>query len=108
MTFAASTTNSGSCDVIKEERIRERHILWQLFFANPSEWRDQRATKGFSRRPDFRHKSTGEALWIISDDPPWVKKQLNLYDSKVSETNLFRKKEDHAFQGWKMQDFDHL
>lgn len=103
-----SCSDSGSCDVNKEEWIRDRLILWQLFFANPFEWWDQRATKGFSNRPDFRHKSTGEALWIKSDDPPWVKMQLNLYDSKVSEINLFRKKDDHDLYGWKMQDFDHL
>jgi hypothetical protein len=97
-----------SSDVNKEERTRERHILWQIFFANPFEWWDERARKHTPKHPDFKHKSTGEALWIRFDDPPWVKKQLNLYDSEISETALFRKKDDYGLQGWKMQDFDYL
>ncbi|KAJ1690193.1 hypothetical protein LUZ63_014348 [Rhynchospora breviuscula] len=108
MALAASSTNPGLCDVNKEERIREREILWQIFFANPFEWRDQRTTKRNPRQPDFKHKSSGEALWNKSDDPPWIKKQLNLYDSKMSEINLFRKKEEDDIQGWKIQDFFHL
>ncbi|KAJ4733726.1 hypothetical protein LUZ62_001109 [Rhynchospora pubera] len=105
MTLAASSTNSGLCDGNKEEWIRDREILWQIFFANPFEWRDQRTTKRNPRQPDFKHKSASEALWIKSDDPPWIKKQLNLYDSKMSEINLFRRKEEDDIQGWKIQDF---
>ncbi|KAJ4770823.1 hypothetical protein LUZ62_055080 [Rhynchospora pubera] len=108
MALAASSTNPGLCDVNKEEWIREREILWQIFFASPFEWRDQRTTKRNRRQPDFKHKSSGEALWIKSDDPPWIKKQLNLYDSKMSEINLFRKKEEDGIQGWKIQDFIYI
>jgi hypothetical protein len=106
--FLFSYPDSGSCDVNKEERIREQHILWQIFFANPFEWWDRRARKRTANQPDFKHKSTGEALWIRSDDPPWVKKQLDLYDSEICDTNLFHKKDDYGLQGWKSQDFDHL
>lgn len=38
--------------------------------------------------PDFKHKDTGEALWLGPNDPPWIKKQLQLLDSKMAEQGL--------------------
>lgn len=58
--------------------------LWQVFFANPHEWWDNRKRKSNSHSPDFKHKDTGEALWLRQDDPPWVKRQLQKLDSKVA------------------------
>lgn len=54
-----------------------------MFFANPSEWWDQRKRKRNPKQPDFKHKDTGEALWLSNNDPPWVNKQLQLLDSKL-------------------------
>lgn len=59
--------------------------LWQVFFANPNEWWDQRKNKLNPKQPDFKHKDTGEALWLSKHNPPWVTKQLKLLDSKFSE-----------------------
>lgn len=57
-----------------------------MFFANPHEWWDNRTKRKVNpRHPDFRHKDTGVALWQNSDDPPWIKKQLQLLDSKKAE-----------------------
>ncbi|XP_057469274.1 protein OSB1, mitochondrial-like [Actinidia eriantha] len=70
------------------EKYKNRLHLWQVFFANPLEWWDNRRRKPNPNHPDFKHKDTGEALWIHSSDPPWVKKQLQLYDSSVAAQGL--------------------
>ncbi|OMO78404.1 Primosome PriB/single-strand DNA-binding protein [Corchorus capsularis] len=59
--------------------------LWQAFFANPSEWWDNRKTKRSPKYPDFKHKDTGEALWIEGrNNPHWVKSQLEILDERMS------------------------
>ncbi|XP_073040667.1 protein OSB1, mitochondrial-like [Primulina eburnea] len=58
--------------------------LWQAFFANPMEWWDNRKNKRSPNYPDFKHKDTGEALWVEGRyNPPWVKSQLAVLDSKM-------------------------
>ncbi|XP_010936149.2 protein OSB1, mitochondrial [Elaeis guineensis] len=57
--------------------------LWQAFFANPIDWWDNRKNKKSPKYPDFKHKDTGEALWIEAKyNPPWVKSQLAILDSR--------------------------
>lgn len=56
-----------------------------MYFANPYEWWDNRKNKLYPGAPDFKHKSTGEALWLDPKDPPWVKKQLQRIDSMMEE-----------------------
>ncbi|CAH8362794.1 unnamed protein product [Eruca vesicaria subsp. sativa] len=68
-----------------EEPNDDKLYLWQLFFANPHEWWDKRKSKTNPRQPDFTHKDTSEALWLDSDVPVWVTRQLELYDQ--SNTN---------------------
>ncbi|CAK9312607.1 unnamed protein product [Citrullus colocynthis] len=63
----------------------ERLHLWQVFFSSPHEWWDNRNQKSNPKHPDFRHKSTGEALWLHATDPPWIRKQLELLDNKMEE-----------------------
>ncbi|KAK7393477.1 hypothetical protein VNO78_22034 [Psophocarpus tetragonolobus] len=58
--------------------------LWQAFFANPGEWWDNRNKKRNPKAPDFKHKDTGEALWIEGRyNPPWVKSQLEILDARM-------------------------
>ncbi|GLT42394.1 hypothetical protein SLA2020_163960 [Shorea laevis] len=58
--------------------------LWQAFFANPAEWWDNRKSKRNPKYPDFKHKDTGEALWIEGkNNPSWVKSQLAILDSRM-------------------------
>ncbi|CAN6553929.1 unnamed protein product [Malus baccata var. baccata] len=58
--------------------------LWQAFFANPVEWWDNRKTKRNPKYPDFKHKDTGEALWIEGrNNPQWVKSQLAILDTRM-------------------------
>ncbi|XP_060676368.1 protein OSB2, chloroplastic [Ziziphus jujuba] len=62
--------------------------LWQAFFANPLEWWDNRRTKRNPKYPDFKHKDTGEALWIEGRyNPPWVKAQLAILDARMGSFN---------------------
>lgn len=64
---------------------KNHNHLWHVFFSDPHEWWDNRKNKKHPRSPDFKHKDTGEALWIDSNDPPWVKSQLQLLDSRMEE-----------------------
>ncbi|KAG8370751.1 hypothetical protein BUALT_Bualt13G0016100 [Buddleja alternifolia] len=58
--------------------------LWQAFFANPTEWWDNRKNKRSPNYPDFKHKDTGEALWVEGRyTPTWVKSQLSILDSRM-------------------------
>ncbi|KAJ6399373.1 hypothetical protein OIU77_020007 [Salix suchowensis] len=57
---------------------------WQAFFSNPSEWWDNRKDKRNPKYPDFKHKDTGEALWIEGRyNPPWVKSQIAVLDERM-------------------------
>ncbi|KAG1368576.1 protein OSB1, mitochondrial-like [Cocos nucifera] len=73
-------STSGASD---HEEYGDRLHLWQVFFANPYEWWDNRQCKPNSGYPDFKHRDTRECLWLRPDDPPWVRKQLQLYDSNL-------------------------
>ncbi|XP_021718734.1 protein OSB3, chloroplastic/mitochondrial-like isoform X2 [Chenopodium quinoa] len=66
------------------QKKNNRLHLWQLLFANPNEWYDNRKSKKNPKQPDFKHKSTGEVLWFSERDPPWVKKQVDILNSRLS------------------------
>ncbi|PON95016.1 Single-stranded DNA-binding protein [Trema orientale] len=73
--------NAANSDETVEE-------LWQAFFANPVDWWDNRKTKRNPKYPDFKHKDTGEALWIEGRyNPPWVKAQLAILDTRMGSLN---------------------
>ncbi|KAE8056840.1 hypothetical protein FH972_013576 [Carpinus fangiana] len=61
-----------------------RLYLWQVFFTNPYEWWDYRNHKVNPRQPDFKNRHTGEALWLRTNDPPWIKRQLQLLDTRMA------------------------
>ncbi|KAJ7966663.1 Protein OSB1, mitochondrial [Quillaja saponaria] len=67
------------------DKHNNRIHLWQVFFTNPHEWWDNRKRKNNPRQPDFKHRDTDEALWLNQNDPPWVKRQLQLLDLKMDE-----------------------
>uniref|UniRef100_A0A0D9VWL4 Uncharacterized protein n=1 Tax=Leersia perrieri TaxID=77586 RepID=A0A0D9VWL4_9ORYZ len=63
---------------------RSTEQLWQAFFANPLDWWDNRTNKKNPRYPDFKHKHTGEALWVDGrNNPNWVISQLAILDSRM-------------------------
>ena len=43
---------------------------WRRFFADPGRYWDNRCGKRNPKSPDFKHKDTGEALWIIDRRAP--------------------------------------
>jgi single-strand DNA-binding protein len=58
-----------------------KEALWRSLAEQPDTWwdnRDRKAAPGANpRSPDFKHKETGEALWIESrDTPTWVLETL--------------------------------
>ncbi|CAN1844802.1 Protein OSB1, mitochondrial, partial [Linum perenne] len=58
---------------------------WQAFFASPTEWWDNRKTKRNPKYPDFKHKDTGESLWVENKyNPSWVKSQLTKLDERMA------------------------
>ncbi|ERN01443.1 hypothetical protein AMTRI_Chr03g147790 [Amborella trichopoda] len=75
--FASSGSKFGNLGGSIEE-------LWQAFFANPVDWWDNRKNKKNPKYPDFKHKHTGEALWVEGKyNPSWVKSQLAILDSRM-------------------------
>ncbi|CAN0898277.1 Protein OSB1, mitochondrial [Linum grandiflorum] len=82
--FNSNTSNMGS---IEEQ--------WQAFFASPSEWWDNRKNKRNSKYPDFKHKTTGEALWVEGRyNPSWVKSQLAVLDERLG--TMARDEDDNS------------
>ncbi|MQL90531.1 hypothetical protein Taro_023121 [Colocasia esculenta] len=80
-----STNASGNSGNYAGKQGSSAEELWQAFFANPVDWWDNRKNKRNPRAPDFKHKHTGEALWIEGRyNPPWVKSQLAILDSRMS------------------------
>ena len=54
---------------------------WAALFCMPSDFWDNRASKKNPKAPDFKHKETGEALWIQSrNTPSWVASSLKELD----------------------------
>ncbi|KAL8480594.1 hypothetical protein ACS0TY_027224 [Phlomoides rotata] len=48
---------------------------WKNLVENPSKWWDNRVNKRNPRAPDFKHKETGEGLWL-DRSPGWVLSKL--------------------------------
>ncbi|GAB4842751.1 Protein osb1, mitochondrial-like [Ancistrocladus abbreviatus] len=78
-----SAATEPSVGLSASDKYRNNLHLWQVFFCNPFEWYDCRRSKKNPKEPDFKHKDTGEALWLRINDPPWVRRQLQLYDSRM-------------------------
>lgn len=87
LNFIERSWDSNSETPGKKISSASREELWQAFFANPADWWDNRKDKTDAQRPprypDFKHKHTGEALWVEGRfNPPWVKSQLEILDAR--------------------------
>ncbi|XP_065039770.1 protein OSB3, chloroplastic/mitochondrial-like isoform X1 [Musa acuminata AAA Group] len=51
---------------------QQKENSWKSLVDNPNDWWDNRANKFNQKSPDFKHKKTGEALWLSSTTPQWV------------------------------------
>lgn len=56
--------------------------LWRNLVDNPSKWWDNRSNKLKPNSPDFKHKDTGDALWLNSYTPQWVLQKLPPLNTK--------------------------
>ncbi|KAM7278612.1 hypothetical protein ACFE04_005746 [Oxalis oulophora] len=70
-----SAHNSKQAKLLKDDE------LWKDVLKNQSKWWDNRLNKKNKNSPDFKHKDTGEALWLDSS-PDWVKHNLPSPKSK--------------------------
>jgi single stranded DNA-binding protein len=60
--------------------------LWNEYFSDPRQWWDNRAKKASPKSPDFKHKTTNEALWVVSrNTPTWVPLQLEKLEAARQE-----------------------
>ncbi|CAN6204564.1 unnamed protein product [Urochloa humidicola] len=98
---------SATPKMLKDKKYIDRLHLWQVFFANPYEWWDNRQSKPWACYPDFKHKDTHEKIWLHPDDPPWVRKQLELHDLEVAENGHKGNGRLLKNHNWKAQDFDY-
>ncbi|KAK7260305.1 hypothetical protein RIF29_26251 [Crotalaria pallida] len=84
LNFIESFSSAYSRDQDSDNLMPANSELWNAFFANPGEWWDNRKNKKNPKGPDFKHKDTGEALWIEGrSNPPWVKSQLAILESRM-------------------------
>ncbi|XP_061368863.1 protein OSB3, chloroplastic/mitochondrial-like isoform X2 [Gastrolobium bilobum] len=56
---------------------------WNDLVKNPTKWWDNRLNKKNERAPDFKHKESGEALWL-NGSPSWVLSKLPPLEPKQS------------------------
>ncbi|XP_044509029.1 protein OSB2, chloroplastic-like isoform X2 [Mangifera indica] len=59
----------------KQKNAKEGDKLWKDLTENPKKWWDNRLEKKNKKSPDFKHKDSGEGLWL-GDAPDWVLKML--------------------------------
>lgn len=49
-----------------------KEFLWRSLVENPKDWWDNRLDKKNPKAPDFKHKTSGEVLWLSKSTPEWV------------------------------------
>lgn len=60
---------------VKQGKSSKDDDSWKNLVENPDKWWDNRTNKIKEKSPDFKHKVTGEALWL-SNSPDWVLSRL--------------------------------
>ncbi|KAL3536303.1 hypothetical protein ACH5RR_004764 [Cinchona calisaya] len=55
----------------KKGNVTKEEDSWKSLVENPSKWWDNRLDKKHAKGPDFRHKETGDVLWL-DRLPDWV------------------------------------
>ncbi|CAM6093772.1 unnamed protein product [Calypogeia fissa] len=80
----STSTSTSTCQKWSVEE------LWREFFADASQWWDNRSEKVNPRYPDFKHKKTGDALWLNGKfKPPWVEAQLAAMAPGAMQSKFF-------------------
>ncbi|CAM0885195.1 unnamed protein product [Alopecurus aequalis] len=76
-TYKPAGSNSGwgkfnTSQAASPEKQKKDADLWQNLVDNPQSWWDNRLDKRSPKAPDFKHKDTGEALWLSPKTPSWI------------------------------------
>ncbi|XP_012574795.1 protein OSB2, chloroplastic-like isoform X2 [Cicer arietinum] len=72
--------------VVKPKQAKDGDQSWNDLVQNPAKWWDNRLNKKNERGPDFKHKETGEGLWL-KDSPSWVLPKLPPLQPKQIEVS---------------------
>ncbi|CAM6002934.1 unnamed protein product [Sphagnum balticum] len=81
---ALTTFSGGNVRAVGIEK------LWRQFFSDPSQWWDCRPEKVNSNYPDFKHKHTQDALWLVHrKKPTWVRAQLAAMAPGTVQLDMF-------------------
>ena len=84
---ALATSSGGNVRAVTAGRIEK---LWRQFFSDPSQWWDCRPEKVNSNYPDFKHKHTQDALWLVHrKNPTWVRAQLAAMAPGTVQLDMF-------------------
>ena len=87
--YGGGGNGGGSSSSVASKDVEGR---WAALFCSPGDFWDNRATKRNPKAPDFKHKETGEALWVESrNTPAWVASSLKELDmnKQVDINSLF-------------------
>ena len=78
-------SDAGGSGVMEEDRFgamipssdTDDDHSWHEYFADPSQWWDNRGNKRNLRAPDFKHRVSKKALWVDGwYTPKWAKERL--------------------------------
>eukprot|EP00470_Lotharella_oceanica_P003978 CAMPEP_0170175076 /NCGR_PEP_ID=MMETSP0040_2-20121228/8212_1 /TAXON_ID=641309 /ORGANISM="Lotharella oceanica, Strain CCMP622" /LENGTH=253 /DNA_ID=CAMNT_0010416937 /DNA_START=272 /DNA_END=1030 /DNA_ORIENTATION=+ len=103
-------TQSSNPNLVQQEG-RTAEEKWNDFFSKPDQYWDNRALKASGERspkyPDFKHKTTQEALWIDSwDSPKWIQAILSQMDDAKNSGHGVEPMEESAGDGGVMAQFE--
>ncbi|XP_023638728.1 protein OSB3, chloroplastic/mitochondrial isoform X2 [Capsella rubella] len=73
---------------------------WKDLVQNPDKWFDNRSEKTNVKAPDFKHKETGEALWM-TDSPIWVLSKLPPLKKNQERPLMSNTVSLHKKESWK-------
>ncbi|CAK9238066.1 unnamed protein product [Sphagnum troendelagicum] len=84
---ALATSSGGNVRAVAAVCIEK---LWRQFFSDPSQWWDCRPEKVNSNYPDFKHKHTQDALWLVHrKTPTWARAQLAAMAPGTVQLDMF-------------------
>ncbi|XP_026453740.1 protein OSB3, chloroplastic/mitochondrial-like isoform X1 [Papaver somniferum] len=90
-TVQTYTTYTQGGQISRQSVNTLKDTLWRDLFDNPSQWADYRKDKlnGLlkPKHPDFKHKDSGQPLWINSA-PKWAISELQITSGKGEESSL--------------------
>lgn len=69
--YISKNSYKGKAGIKAAVSNKKNESLWKDLLENPNKWWDNRSKKSNPRSPDFKHKDSGEGLWLDTS-PAWV------------------------------------